>query len=155
MPDFAVGADGRASTRSLELKNPAVRIRFESGAQRSQAVWLSLLEPQAAYKEDAGGVLERSESPPLRLVAVDPVLISGIQAGSDPGFPLTALGCGAWLLGSCLLFYLHRRRVWVLVEPGRVSGESRVSIGGWSSRGPEAFREEFDAVVRALKAAQA
>ena len=92
-------------------------------------------------------------NPPFHLAGVDPILFSGIQVAYDPGFKVVLAGSLLWLLGMIGLFYLHRRRLWVLIEPA--GDGSRLSLGGWSSRGPRDFEREFGALVRSLSGAMA
>lgn len=150
-PNFRVGEDGRAESESLDLKNPALRVLFEVAGSPTRPLWLLLNDPAVAYAENDSGILMRTAVPPFRVSAIDPVYFSGIQAGRDPGYPLVVAGSVAWLFGTILIFYLHRRRIWVVFTPER--GAIEVTVGGWSSRGAREFQDEFDALVGRLKAA--
>jgi len=86
---------------------------------------------------------------PIIVHAEDPFLFSGIQAGFDPGYPVVLAGSLGMLVGLSLLFYLHRRRLWVLALP-EGTGAS-VHVAGYSSRGPRDFRGEFAARVAELR----
>ncbi|MDE2038583.1 MAG: cytochrome c biogenesis protein ResB [Elusimicrobia bacterium] len=149
LPDFTVDQDGQADTGSLELKDPAVRVFFQMGPHKTRPIWLLQKFPNISFVENDDGILEHILRPPFRLVDVDPVLFSGIQVAYDPGFKIVLAGAILWLAGMIMLFYLHRRRLWVLVEPdGRAS---RVCVGGWSSRGPREFEAEFAALMGELR----
>ncbi|MBI5239156.1 MAG: cytochrome c biogenesis protein ResB [Elusimicrobia bacterium] len=149
IPDIAIAEDGHAHQASSEPRNPALRVRWEAPGQKPRALWLLRDEPDAAFAEDARGVLSRVP-PPFRLAAVDMVLFSGIQFVYDPGYPLIVAGALAWLAGMMLLFYLHGRRLWVLVSPG--TGQAcRVLMGGWNSQGPVAYRDEFEALTERMR----
>jgi cytochrome c biogenesis protein len=150
LPDFRIN-DGRADSGSLDLKNPAVRVSFAIGPRKAKPLWLFLNNPGLCYAEDEDGMLIRAPKPPFELAAVDPVLFSGIQVAYDPGYKVVLAGSILWLLGMIGTFYLHRRRLWVVVEPD--GDGARVSVGGWSSRGPEEFAREFEALMRGLRAA--
>ncbi|MBI3550354.1 MAG: cytochrome c biogenesis protein ResB [Elusimicrobia bacterium] len=150
MPNFTLTPDGRADTASLDLKNPAVRFRFDVGGKLTRSLWLLQFNPTVAFSETQDGVLVHAPDPPMKLADVEPILFSGIQVAYDPGYPLVAAGSIAWLLGTVLLFYMHRRRLWVLINPAE--GGSRVLIGAWSSRGDVGFKKEFGAYVDRLKA---
>ena len=150
LPNFTIAEDGSADTGSLDLKNPAVKVHFEMKGRRTRPIWLLLNAPDVAFAEDERGTLSHAPAPPFRLAAVDPILFSGIQVGYDPGYPFVIAGALAWLAGNVLLFYLHRRRVWVLAEPlGK--GRSRLVLGGWSSRGAAGFRSEFEGIASHLR----
>jgi cytochrome c biogenesis protein len=152
MPNFTI-TDGGADTASLDLKNPAVRLKFHTGPHKTRPLWLVESDPELCFIESDDGTLERAPKPPFQLAGVDPILFSGIQVASDPGYPITLGGCILWLIGTCALFYMHRRRLWVLIEPAGDS--SRVSVGGWSSRGRQEFEAEFARLMQSLRAAMA
>ena len=59
-------------------------------------------------------------------------------------------GAAAWLAGMVLLFYMHRRRLWILVGPMEGGKASRIQIGAWSSRGVAGFQKEFDGMIAQL-----
>ena len=148
MPNFT-GESGGADTASLELKNPAVRVFFHMGPHKTHPLWLFENEPGLCLVEDENGQLTQAPKAPFQLAGIDPVLFSGIQVAYDPGFKVVLVGALLWLIGMLGLFYLHRRRLWVLVEP---SGDaSRVSVGGWSSRGAREFEAEFGRIMEALR----
>ncbi len=149
MPDFTI-ADGRADTASLDIKNPAVRFLFTIAGKPTPPLWLFVLYPKVCLKENPDGTLEHAEVPPFSLVSVDPVLFSGIQVAYDPGYPWVIAGSLLWVLGLIFLFYLHRRRFWVLFESAQ-DGKIQISIGAWSSRGGRDFEKEFNHLVGQMK----
>lgn len=149
MPDFVISQDGRAETGSLDLKNPAVRFVFHVGPHKTSPLWLFENNPQLCFMENEKGFLSRAPAPPFEFSALDPVLFSGIQVAYDPGYKVVILGSIFWLLGMMSLFYLHRRRLWVLIEPG--DEFAQVSIGAWSSRGGCEFKNEFEGLMTALR----
>ncbi len=141
LPNFVVN-NGQADTASLDLKNPAVRLLFSVGPHKSEPIWLLQNAPNLCFTEDAQGLLSHAPTPPFELAGIDPILFSGIQVAYDPGFKIVILGALMWLFGMIALFYLHRRRVWVLLE-SLGPGSCRASLGAWSSRGPRDFEPEF------------
>lgn len=145
--------DGQADTASFDLKNPAVRLSFKVGSHKTSPLWLFQNDPKLCFSEDPNGRLTRAPSPPFKLTAIDPVLFSGVQVAYDPGFKVVLAGAVLWLVGMIALFYLHRRRLWILLEPGPDIKSARVSVGAWSSRGPEEFEGEFNALMRRLREA--
>ncbi len=149
LPNFQITPAGRYDNASLELKNPAVRFLFARGGTRTPPLWLLRDFPELCFVENEDGTLDRAPRPPFRLTGLDPVLFSGLQAGFDPGFPVVMLGAAGMLIGLSLLFYLHRRRLWVLASP---DGDGTVvHVAGYSSRGPREFQREFDRVVGELR----
>lgn len=147
LPNFTV-VNGQAQTASLDLKNPAVRFVFTVGPHRTRPLWLFLHNPGLCFAEDEQGTLTHAPEPPFRLKKIDPILFSGIQVAYDPGFPLVVAGSLLWLIGTVSLFYLHRRRLWILAEPA--AGGSRLTVGGWSSRGARAYAGEFERLMERL-----
>ena len=148
LPNF-VSNGGAPDTESLDLKNPAVRFVFHMGPHKTLPIWLFESDPKLCLVENEQGRLERSPSPPFELAAIDPVLFSGIQVAYDPGYKIVIAGSLAWLAGMIALFYLHRRRLWVLVEPDE--GGSKISVGGWSSRGALEYEKEFGRLMESLR----
>ncbi|MBI5202632.1 MAG: cytochrome c biogenesis protein ResB, partial [Elusimicrobia bacterium] len=146
LPNFRIGPDARADSMSLDLQNPAVKLKFLVEGRPTRPLWLLQRSPEAAFSENEDGTLEHAPPPPFKLAEIDPVLFSGIQVAYDPGYPVVLGGGIAWLVGMVLLFYLHRRRLWVVVGPGE-GGKARVRVGAWSSRGPRDFRKEFETLM--------
>ncbi len=149
LPDFNIGPDGRAESRSNAMSNPAIRITMTKGDLRTKPLWLFQSDPLLCFMEERDGTLRTTAPPLLTLTAVDPVLFSGIQAAYDPGYKFILAGSILWLLGSVFLFYLHRRKLWVLAEPAGTG--SRVWIAGWSSRGRGDFDKEFEDLMKRLR----
>ncbi len=149
MPNFTVNG-GSADTGSLDLKNPAVRFIFHMGPHKTRPLWLFQNDPKLCLVEEADGSLAQAPTPPFQLAAIDPVLFSGIQVAYDPGFKVVLAGSLLWLVGVVMLFYMHRRRLWVLVEPAG-STSSNISVGGWSSRGAQEFEREFGRLMAGLR----
>ena len=147
LPSFVIGPDGRADSAGLDLENPAVRLSFRVGKKAARPLWLLESLPDAAFEEDEDGTLGQAPPPPFQVAEIDPVLFSGIQAAYDPGFKVVLAGGILWLAGMILLFYLHRRRLWVVLSPAGAGGV-HVLVGGWSSRGPRDFEQEFEELTR-------
>lgn len=148
LPNFTVN-NGQAQTASLDLSNPAVRFIFHMGPHKTAPLWLFENNPGLCFSENENGVLSRAPAPPFFLKNIDPVLFSGIQVAYDPGYKVVVAGSLMWLMGMITLFYLHRRRLWVLIEPAGAAA-ARVSVGGWSSRGRREFENEFEQLMGRL-----
>lgn len=148
LPNFTIGPDARADSSTLDLKNPAVKVRFAIDGHPTRPLWLLQNSPGVAFAEDEDGTLAHAPPPPFGLLEIDPVLFSGIQVAYDPGYPVVLTGAVAWLVGMILLFWLHRRRLWIVIGPGEEPGGVRVRVGAWSSRGTREFQKEFESLVR-------
>ena len=150
LPNFKIGPDARADSASLDLQNPAIRLKFLIDGRPTRPLWLLQRSPDVAFSENEDGTLEHAPPPPFKLADVDPILFSGIQVAYDPGFPVVLGGGIAWLLGMILLFYLHRRRLWVVIGPGDSPEGAKIRVGAWSSRGARDFRKEFETLVNRM-----
>jgi cytochrome c biogenesis protein ResB len=148
LPSFDIDSDGHATTRDFEGKNPAVQIDFLEKEQVRAQVWLLKNQPETAFRILNGQVLPAAP-PPFHLLDVDPILFSGIQVGYDPGAPLFWTGAIVLLIGLSMHFYMHQRRLRILVVPN--GDRSDVTVGGWNSRTPEEFKTEFTAWTAELK----
>jgi cytochrome c biogenesis protein len=140
LPSFNLDPAGRATTTDYEGKNPALQIDFLVKNAVKARVWLQKDNPHEAFQIQADRLVPAAP-PPFFLVDVDPVLFSGIQAGFDPGAPLFWFGSIWLLVGLCMHFYLHQRRLRVELVP--FEGRTRVTIIGWNSRIPADFDRDF------------
>ncbi len=144
-PDFDLDESARPTTKSLEPNNPAVLMSFYEGEDPMVSLWLLKKRPELCLKVGPEGEVTPAAHPPFHLLNFEPVLFSGFQVAYDPGARIFWVGCAILLTGLVLRFYFHRRRLLFLVQE---SGElSEVSVGGWSSRGPEDFRGEFQGLM--------
>ncbi len=148
LPSFDIDADHHATTKDFEGKNPALQIDFLENGKVQAKVWLLKNMPHVAF-QIVGDRVTPAAPPPFHLLDVDPILFSGIQVRYDPGAPLFWASAIVLLVGLCMHFYLHQRRLRIVVH-GR-SGGSEVIVGGWNSRTPEEFKDEFAGWISALR----
>jgi len=76
------------------------------------------------------------------------------QVTQDPGKLLALIASVGMVLGLCLSLFVRRRRVWVRVVPageGDTDRRTVVEVGGLARTDPDAFRAEFDQLVRELQ----
>lgn len=149
LPSFSIDEKGRATTADYEGKNPALQIDFLERGKVTARVWLLKDQPHAAFRILEDGSVDRAAPPPFHFLDVDPVLFSGIQVGYDPGAPLFWVGSIVLLIGLSMHFYMHRRRLRILVA--KKGAGSDVTVGGWNSRTPEDFQQEFSDWVGDLR----
>ena len=140
IPTFDVDEHGHPTNRDHEGRNPALQIDFLRGERVEASVWVLQNEPGIAFRVD-GDVVHPTRPPPFRFASIDPILLSVIQVGYDPGAPVFWLGAIFLLTGLCLHFYLHQRRLRILLVPSGAG--TAIQIGGWNSRDPAEFRHEF------------
>jgi len=144
-PDFDLDELGQPTTKSLEPNNPAVLVNFYEGNDPLVSMWLFRNRPELCLRVSPQGEVSPAAHPPFRLVDFQPVLFSGFQVSYDPGAKIFWWGCFILLTGLILRFYFHQRRLICVVRSSE--GASEVCIGGWSSRGAEDFKGEFQALV--------
>lgn len=140
-PTFDIDQNGRATTRDFEGKNPALQIDFLEKEELRVRLWLLKNQPDVAFQVKDGQVIPAKTPPPFFLIDVDPILFSGVQVGYDPGAPIFWFFSVILLIGLCLHFYLHERRLRFELTPERQG--TQVVLGGWTSRTPEEFRRQF------------
>jgi cytochrome c biogenesis protein ResB len=146
-PSFDVDANGAVLTRDSEGRNPALQIDFLERRKVKASLWILKNNPDVAYQVEGEHVVP-TPPPPFRLMEVSPILFSGIQVGYDPGAPVFWTGAALLLAGLCCHFYLHQRRLRILITPKRfrsrsTGAKSEIFIGGWNSRSPGEFEKEF------------
>ncbi len=154
-PDFTVTDEGQPTTRGMEPNNPAVLVGFFQKDKPVASVWVLKNHPQLCFKVAPDGRVEPEAHPPFQLKDFKPVLFTGLQVAFDPGARLVGWGCVTLLLGLGLHFYMHQRRLRILLttESGKgAKASTRVRIGGWNSRAPADFEPEFRSLMAALRA---
>jgi cytochrome c biogenesis protein ResB len=140
LPSFDLDRNGQPTTLNFEGHNPAVQFDFLEKNKIQAQVWLLKNDPTQAYRIVDDRVMPAAP-PPFSLVDVDPVLFSGIQVGYDPGAPLFWGSAIVLLIGLGMHFYLHQRRLRILVIAKGT--QSQIHLGGWNSRSREDFEQEF------------
>lgn len=150
LPTFSIDAHGHAENINSTGKNLAVQVDFVEKEKTHLTLWLLKDQPETAYQERNGIVSPAQAPPPFFLIDVNPVLFSGIQVGYDPGAPLFWFGAIMLLIGLSMHFYLHQRRLRILVVKEKKG--ARLWIGGWNSRTLEDFKDEFEQWSDEIKA---
>jgi len=149
LPDFAIGEDGQPTSQSLEWKNPALILGFYT-RENQRIGGLAIAAPSPVTPKEAKPwalfFLEEGHfkiRPPFEVVDVKPYMFSGIQVTYDPGFWFIVGGVMTMLIGLCMSFYLHQRRIHIFIRQSSGGTGSLVDIGGWGSRGEKGFGPEF------------
>jgi len=144
LPDFVLDEKNQPSTRSLELKNPAVLIRGERGGAEVFSSWIFAKFPDFAQMHQAQ---ESEFKPELRDVKAPQYSV--LQTAKDPGVSLIWVGCTVLMLGLFLAFYWPSREIRFVLEESQ--SKTDVSAGGISAKSREAFQSEFDNIMSALR----
>ncbi|GAB4325516.1 MAG: hypothetical protein Kow0059_21570 [Candidatus Sumerlaeia bacterium] len=137
-PDFVIGPDRVATSRSEDLNNPALRVEITApdGAVRTQ--WLFGREDLKAAHPGGGSVsweLSRvtpapaqppagAESAPdgqtwsVQIGRRVPAYATVLTLTRNPVIPYIYGGCGVMVLGLLMSFFIRRREVWFWVDEG-------------------------------------
>ena len=148
LPDFTLGPDGKADTRSTEYNNPAAVLTVKpANGPKSQVIAFT---PDFANKAPVAGgaklgykwrLVDFEKAPLAHVLSIkyDPYAASFI-AWYMGGFGLVAA------LG--FVFFSSHRRIWARIEPAG-SGHDIV-IAGESNRNHTGFNDRFDRVINSL-----
>ncbi len=144
LPDFVLDENNQPTTRSLEPRNPAALIRGEREGSEIFSGWVFAKFPEFAQVHQAA---EAEFKPELK--DFEAPQYSVLQTAKDPGVPLIWAGCAALMFGLFLAFYWPTREIRVVLEESQ--GKTELSAGGIAGKGREAFQEEFDRIIQALR----
>ena len=150
LPDFTIGPNGKADTRSGEYNNPAAVLSVKPPeANASQVIAFS---PDFANRAPVAGapklgykwrLVDFEKSPLAHVLSIkyDPYEASFI-AWYIGGFGLVAA------LG--FVFFSSHRRVWARIDPAADGGHDIV-IAGEANRNHVSFGDRFDRIIETLK----
>ncbi len=86
----------------------------------------------------------------LQLLDYKHIEATGLEMTRSPGKYIVYLGCALLIVGIFMLFYIHPRRVWVMVT--NTSQGATVLYGGSDNRKSPDFAREFEQIQLALDA---
>jgi len=134
LPDFVLGENNMAETRSDQPNNPAALVEGWSGGRKVVEGWVF-----AAYPEVTRLRGEAAADWTIELTNADAPQYSVIQAARDPGVPLIWLGCFFVMVGLFLAFYRPTREIRMVLE------ETAGATGSNASAGASAGKAEITA----------
>jgi cytochrome c biogenesis protein len=134
LPDFVLGENNVAETRSDQPNNPAALVEGWSGGRKVVEGWVF-----AAYPEVTRLRGEAAADWTIELLNADAPQYSVIQAARDPGVPLIWLGCLFVMVGLFLAFYRPTREIRMVLE------ETTGATGSNASAGASAGKTEITA----------
>jgi cytochrome c biogenesis protein len=142
IPDFIIDMDTRqASSRSDEPNNPAVKVLLFRGKDTLYDHWAFFKFPEQHAKSEAFKVIADWYTP---------LYYTGIQVRRNPGEWVIWFGIICMTLGILAVFYVSRRSLWILVQPG-TSGSSEVSFCWSGSRAAGDSQKDFEKTGESLK----
>ena len=150
LPDFTLGPDGKADTRSSEYNNPAAILSVKP-PDNSKAQVIAFTPDFANRAPVAGApkvgykwrLVDFEKSPLAHVLSIkyDPYGASFI-AWYIGGFGLVAA------LG--FVFFSSHRRIWARIEPSD-NGGNDIIVAGEANRNQTGFNDRFDRVINSLK----
>ena len=151
LPDFTLGPDGKADTRSSEYNNPAAILTVKpSDGPKSQVIAFT---PDFASKAPVAGAAKAGYK--WRLVDFEKSPLAHVlQIKYDPyGASFIAWYIGGFGLVAALgfVFFTSHRRVWARIEPNENTGGHDIIIAGEANRNQTGFNDKFDRVINSLK----
>jgi cytochrome c biogenesis protein len=145
IPDFSMDENRKISSRSAQPNNPALQILVSKNGKPLKAPWVfenyPMLQMPPPQQEDEFILI---------LANYVPSYYTGLQIAYDPGADLFWIACTILVLGLMTLFYLHHRKIWVVIKKEEHSKETDLHIGAFSSRG-KSFELEFQELVSQLQ----
>jgi cytochrome c biogenesis protein len=141
MPDFVV-VDGKATSRSERLNNPAVLLQIIYPTGESKALWLFSKFPD----------FHKSVELPVDLrleIEAQYKNFTGLMVTKDPGLQLVWVGCGLISMSLIISFYFIRRRYWIMISKDKEK-KNILLIGGVCDRSHSTIDKEFRFLVKTL-----
>jgi cytochrome c biogenesis protein len=150
LPDFALGPDGKADTRSGEYNNPAAVLSVKpTNGPPSQVIAFT---PDFANKAPVAGAAKLGYK--WRLVDFEKSPLAHVLSIKyDPyGASFIAWYIGGFGLVAALVFvfFFSHRRVWARID-STDNGDYDIVVAGESNRNQTGFNDRFDRVINSLK----
>jgi cytochrome c biogenesis protein len=151
LPDFTIGQDGKADTRSGDYNNPAAVLGVKTAnGPSSQVIAFS---PDFANKAPVAGAAKLGYK--WRLVDFEKSPLAHVLSIKyDPyGASFIAWYIGGFGLVAALgfVFFSSHRRIWARIEPSSDGGNDIV-VAGESNRNQTGFNDRFDRIIKSLTA---
>jgi len=128
-------------SRSIEHRNPAVKITVAEGDHLSASPWLLYEFPNLVQVQGSKFDFE--------LVGYMPRKFTGLQIAKDPGAWLVWVGSTMLVVGLTLSACIYHRRLWVKVRRGNQG--SVVYVGGSTHKSEMDFNREFTSIAEEIR----
>jgi cytochrome c biogenesis protein len=139
-PALSFDQQGRASTFSEMMINPAVFIDFREGGKEKYAGWVLKRYPET-WKTPEGNTVQ--------FVEYWGVQYTGLEVRKDPGVWLVYFGSIVMTLGLFIAFFMSHRKLWVRIVEDK--GNTKVSIGASTNKNRTGFERKMEKMVALLK----
>jgi cytochrome c biogenesis protein len=140
--DFVMDSSGNVSSRSTELRNPAVLLELFDGNQSLGKSWRFLKYPtiETSPKSDYS----------MQFVSMYPSkYYTELQISSDSGISVIWIGSFLMIVGLFLSFFFSHKKLWV-----KLSTENEmtiVEIAGTSHKNRSGFEKESNTLMKLLQ----
>jgi len=128
-------------SKSIEHRNPAVKITVAEGDRLRASPWLLYEFPDLVQVQGSKYA--------FKLVGYMPRKFTGLQIAKDPGAWLVWVGSTALVVGLTLSAFIYHRRLWVKVHRGNQG--SVVYVGGSTHKSEMDFSREFASLAEEIR----
>ena len=140
VPDFFIGNNGKVSTRSLNMHNPAALLNVMEGERPLYSVWVFEKFPDFHGKDDGDYIFS--------FIGFKGKDYTVLMVSRDPGVWVVWFGCTFLVLGVLGTFFFSHRRVWIRMT--EEDGENEIVLAGDAGRNKEGFQRKFEQLKEAL-----
>ncbi|MBN2384848.1 cytochrome c biogenesis protein ResB [bacterium] len=142
-PDFILGVNGQAGSRSQSMNNPAARVRISQESEDLDIFWVFAKFPDL----DMGRHNTRYK---ISIFFPSGGFYTGLQVSKDPGVPFIWVGGILLSLGIFLAFFLSHRRYFFILEKTEIRGHSktRMTLAAKTNANQLALEQEFESIDR-------
>ena len=140
LPDFAMDSQGKAFSKSDQMKNPAVQLMVTKEGEESFAVWSFQMFPDFQMIKK-GQYL-------YTMKGYKGKMYTGLQVGKDPGVWIVWLGCILLMIGVVLVLYSSHQRVWAKLSPAAKG--CTIQAIGHADKNKVGFEKKFNDIWNEL-----
>jgi len=140
LPDFGMDAQGKAFSKSDQMKNPAVQLMVVKEGEPPFAVWSFQMFPDFQ-------MVKRGEYL-YNLKGYKGTMYTGLQVGKDPGVWVVWLGCILLMAGVILVLFSSHQRVWITLTPAPQGCD--VQMVGVADKNKLGFEKKFNDIWQGM-----
>jgi cytochrome c biogenesis protein len=140
LPDFAMDNNGKAFSKSDQMKNPAVQVMVTKEEEEPFALWSFQAFPDFHMIKKGQYV--------YTLKGYRGNMYTGLQVGKDPGVWIVWLGCILLMFGVILVLFSSHQRVWAKLSPN--SQGCNIQVVGHADKNKLGFEKKFNEIWQAL-----
>jgi cytochrome c biogenesis protein len=140
-PALKYGEDGKLTTYTEKLHNPAVHMIFSNSGKEMYSGWILKRYPESSLLPDGNRV---------EFVDYWGVEYAFFRIRKDPGKWFVYIGLVSMGIGLVIALFMSHRKIWVnIIEEG---GNTRIIIGATSNKYRSSFENRIERIIKALRA---